>query len=248
MRIVIILLVAIGLDTAYAAPGLWEQCRSENGTEIACGDELVCVPDVEYFGLCYTKVVGESEQCGGLGWNVSCVNGTSCERQNEGWASCKSSADALDFAAEWQQCDPEDSGGACADNLICIDDNDYHGLCVKEVAELWGQCGGSGWTTACEHGSTCAAKSATYSQCVLDESQSGDTSAVDDEGAIITAQVQEALGIVVSVKSIDVSSLIKPLAQLQEVAAELKSFQCTVRTIFYPDTNCDGTDQTKKVT
>ncbi|EGZ24871.1 hypothetical protein PHYSODRAFT_462353, partial [Phytophthora sojae] len=127
--------VGLGMGVSSANPGPWEQCRSENGTEIACDKGLVCVPDVEYYGLCYTEVVGESEQCGGLGWNVSCVNGTTCERQNEGWASCQSTADARGPGAEWQQCDPEDSGNLCADSLICVDDDDYHGICVRQVAE-----------------------------------------------------------------------------------------------------------------
>ncbi|KAE9004851.1 hypothetical protein PR003_g18681 [Phytophthora rubi] len=244
MRVYSVLLVVIGLGVSSATqtPGLWEQCRAENGTEIACGKGLVCVPDVEYYGLCYVEVAGESEQCGGLGWNVSCVNGTTCERQNEGWASCESTTGDLVPAAEWQQCDPEDSGNACADNLICVDDGDYHGLCVQEVAELWGQCGGSGWTTDCEDGSFCEIKTATYSQCVSDDSRAGDSSVGDAETLTTGAALQGALSITISIKSIDVSSLARPLAQLKELANEVKNFQCSVRTIVFPDTICDGSD------
>ncbi|ETI53862.1 hypothetical protein F442_03240 [Phytophthora nicotianae P10297] len=169
-------LTTIGIGVSNAAPGMWEQCRSQNGTEIECDKGLACVPDVEHFGLCYLKVVEESGQCGGLGWNVSCVNGTTCSRQNKGWASCESTGDHDYPSAEWQQCDPQDSGNACADDLICVDDDDYHGLCVKEVAEPWGQCGGSGWTTDCENGSSCKVKTVTYSQCVLEDPQAEETS------------------------------------------------------------------------
>ncbi|KAK1934126.1 putative polysaccharide-binding protein [Phytophthora citrophthora] len=168
MRALSVTLTGISLGVSSAASGLWEQCRSANGTEIACVERLVCVPDVEYYGLCYNEVVEESGQCGGLNWNVSCVNGTTCTRQNEGWATCELTIEDLNPAAEWQQCDPEDSGNACADDLICVNDTDYHGLCVKEEVELWGQCGGSGWTTNCEIGSSCEAKTATYSQCIPD--------------------------------------------------------------------------------
>ncbi|EEY59211.1 uncharacterized protein PITG_11696 [Phytophthora infestans T30-4] len=135
MKLIIITLVSGGIRVSNAAPGLWEQCRSQNGTEIECAGGLVCVPDVEHYGLCYLKVVKKSGQCGGLGWNVSCVNGTTCSRQNEGWASCEPTVDDLYRAAEWQQCDPKNSGNTCAHDLICVNDDDYHGLCVKQLMQ-----------------------------------------------------------------------------------------------------------------
>ncbi|GMF37948.1 unnamed protein product [Phytophthora lilii] len=237
MRFPAFVLAAIGLGVSDATPGLWEQCRSANGTDVACSEGLICVPDVEYYGLCYTKVVDESGQCGGLGWNVSCVNGTTCERQNEGWASCEPTDAALDPAVEWQQCDPEDSGNACADGLMCVDDNDYHGLCVKEEAELWGQCGGSGWVTDCEFGSSCQVKTATYSQCLPEDSQSEDSSSGDDETLTSApAQQQAAFGLALF---FDMSSLLKPLAQLQEVAKTAKEFQCAMKNMVF-QTPCDS--------
>ncbi|KAG6579772.1 RxLR-like protein [Phytophthora cinnamomi] len=221
----VLMIVVVGLGSSTATPGLREQCRSEN------------------------EVAGESEQCGGLGWNVSCANGTTCERQNEGWASCESTSGVLNPVAEWQQCDHEDSGNACADNLICVDDNDYHGLCVKEKAELWGQCGGAGWTTDCEDGSVCEVKTATYSQCVSDASKAGDPSVGDAETlAAVTAGLQGTVGITMSFKSIDVSSLVRPLAQLQEIAEQIKNFPCSVRTIVFPDTICEGSDKSSNST
>ncbi|KAG7391601.1 hypothetical protein PHYPSEUDO_004103 [Phytophthora pseudosyringae] len=248
MKIFSVTLMTSVVGVSKATPGLWEQCRSENGTEIACDAGLVCVPDVEYYGLCYTEVVEEAGQCGGLGWNVSCVNGTACARQNEGWASCESTVDdGLYTAAEWQRCDPEDSSNACADDLICVDDDDYHGLCVKEVAELWGQCGGSGWATVCEIGSYCAVKTATYRQCVSDDSQvddssSGDDSVGDDEA--LTAVSSQKQGALVLGVFIDMSSLLKPLAQLQEVATAAKKFPCSIRMMLFTETTCEQTRNT----
>lgn len=243
----VMLVTSGGVSVAASTPGLWEQCRSENGTETPCEKGMVCVPDIEYYGLCYTEVADVLSQCGGLGWNVSCVNGTTCERQNEGWATCESPIDDLTPAAEWQQCDPNDSGDTCADDLICVDDNDYHGLCVKDVAELWGQCGGSGWTTDCETGSSCEFKTTTYSQCVSTDSQSGDVSlgdnsSVDDE-ALTTAQSQkqEALGLAIFY---DMPSLLKPLAQLQEIATAAKKFPCSIRMMVFTETACKGSEQT----
>jgi hypothetical protein len=222
--------LALG-GVSAATPGLWEQCRSENGTEVTCETGLVCVPDVEYFGLCYTEVVEAAGQCGGLGWNVSCVNGTTCERQNEGWATCESATDELDQAAEWLQCDPEGSGDECADNLVCVDDNDYHGLCVKEEAGLWGQCGGSGWITDCELGSWCEPKTETYSQCVPQDSSSGSEMAL----AAVSTQKQGDLSFA---RFVDLSSLLKPLARLQEIAKAAKELPCAMRAIAFPDTDC----------
>ncbi|KAG6954155.1 hypothetical protein JG688_00012495 [Phytophthora aleatoria] len=242
MKLFSFTLVTIGVSNA--APGLWEQCRSQNGTEIGCDKGLVCVPDVEHYGLCYTKVVEESAQCGGLGWNVNCVNGTTCSRQNEGWATCKSAVDNINPAAEWQECNLEDSDKACANDLICVDDDDYRGLCVKEVAEVWGQCGGSGWTTDCESGSSCMVKTATYSQCVPDDSQSGETSSgnnsLSEDQALTAASIQNMGALAVFV---DMSSLLKPLAQLHQIAAAVKKMPCSFRMVF-TETTCKDDEQT----
>ncbi|POM67306.1 LOW QUALITY PROTEIN: Hypothetical protein PHPALM_16725, partial [Phytophthora palmivora] len=175
---------------------------------------------------CYTEVVEESGQCGGLGWDVICVNGTTCTRQNKGWATCESTAKVTYPAAEWQQCDLQDNDNVCADGLICIDDNDYHGMCIKEVAELWGQCGGSGWVTDCDIGSRCEAKTVTYSQCVPNDSQS-------EKSASVGGSPEAGLAVF-----LDVSSLLKPIAQLKELAATVKDFPCSMRKFVFPETNC----------
>ncbi|TYZ62977.1 hypothetical protein PybrP1_008115 [[Pythium] brassicae (nom. inval.)] len=77
-------------------------------------------------------------------------------------------SDAEKAVARWGQCKytNEPNPRACEAGSVCRVRDQNSGMCYKEPAGEWEQCGGFNWTGSCTGGLKCVRRDGEYAQCL----------------------------------------------------------------------------------